>query len=751
MTDFNLDSGNYTHSSLTSTVLKLKASIAGADKNNPTQLAPWCTAPQWVGNTYCFPGMFVSNGGNLYQCHQSQLTNVAQFFTCGGNVPPVHVDNSGVFDGTAATVVTISNSSVTGIPCVVNWPSHGLQSGNVVVFTTSSALPLPLVQLTSSYATPYGVLYVDANNFNLVSLVGGTPISTTNAGSGTHTCRAGLVWFYRGKATGVTTTPFMSAPPINGADTMTGCVSIFSATSSWSASVYITAGLMTIVGSITGSGLQYNNAYGCTFTGAGVASGTQIIKLYSGTGAVGGTNPLAGDVYQLSNASGTPQTLGSSGSPITVTWGGVTGSVASGGLNLAYQVSKSIASPFYIGKGIVDTTTLPYNILPATSLTVAATLTTTPSQAGNYSIGFETNARWIAFQPAGPSYPGDQFKCRIVINNRYVSLNRICNPLILPFAGSGTYLIDLSKFTETPESINKVVIYGFGATSSIASNIFMGANDSIWPLQNHNRLKISFEGDSLTSGGNGNPYDAASLWTDKICMMMGQDNYFNNATGGTGFISNNYGQVFGLDMTVGTQPGAGALLANAKTTYYQRLNTISPLYASINAFAPNVHIVAGNHNDGAFTTTTQMIAAIQLYIQAFRLSNPNAILIVTGPRLLGGDSLSQNITNYIGMNTSELCVLTAVTGLTAMPVPYGGYIQSPTDALTYYIATTLDPTGNTTNASGPCGPWSGGSGYNSRYFYNMYNIGDSHPMPPEYDMWTHFLFNKIKLILASIS
>lgn len=72
-------------------------------------------------------------------------------------------------------------------PCVVTKSTHGLITGDTVYFTTTGALP---TGLTAS--TPYYVIYIDANTFNLSdtylhSLAGTGKINTSGSQSGTHT------------------------------------------------------------------------------------------------------------------------------------------------------------------------------------------------------------------------------------------------------------------------------------------------------------------------------------------------------------------------------------------------------------------------------------------------------------------------------------------------------------------------------------------------------------------------------------
>lgn len=82
-------------------------------------------------------------------------------------------------DGKSSTV-TISNAS----PAVVTWTAHDLKADQEVKFTTTGALPNPLVAGTTYYVISAGLA---ANTFQISATMGGAAINTTSAGSGTHT------------------------------------------------------------------------------------------------------------------------------------------------------------------------------------------------------------------------------------------------------------------------------------------------------------------------------------------------------------------------------------------------------------------------------------------------------------------------------------------------------------------------------------------------------------------------------------
>ena len=80
---------------------------------------------------------------------------------------------------TAGTTVTISIAT----PAVVGWTAHGLVVGQPVSFTTSGELPTGIVSSRIYYVSSV----VDADNFQISILKGGSSLNTTGSQSGTHT------------------------------------------------------------------------------------------------------------------------------------------------------------------------------------------------------------------------------------------------------------------------------------------------------------------------------------------------------------------------------------------------------------------------------------------------------------------------------------------------------------------------------------------------------------------------------------
>lgn len=101
------------------------------------------------------------------------------------SISSIDADTTGVaitLNLVASAAVTISNSATTGVPAVFTWANHGRAVGNILQFTTTGSLPTGVATTTDYYVRTV----LDANTFLISATAGGTPISTTTAGSGTH-------------------------------------------------------------------------------------------------------------------------------------------------------------------------------------------------------------------------------------------------------------------------------------------------------------------------------------------------------------------------------------------------------------------------------------------------------------------------------------------------------------------------------------------------------------------------------------
>lgn len=110
-------------------------------------------------------GNFYGRSGTLW--HQATTPNKFGVLTINTQSP------------TAGTTVTISIAA----PAVVGWTGHGLSVGQPISFTTTGALPTGIVSSRIYYVSSV----VDADNFQIAVLKGGSSLTTTGSQSGTHT------------------------------------------------------------------------------------------------------------------------------------------------------------------------------------------------------------------------------------------------------------------------------------------------------------------------------------------------------------------------------------------------------------------------------------------------------------------------------------------------------------------------------------------------------------------------------------
>ena len=75
-----------------------------------------------------------------------------------------------IIDDYNSGTVTMTNAN----PCVATYTAHGLVENNIVVFTTTGALPTNVVASTNYYVTS-----VTTNTFQFSATLGGTPIDST--------------------------------------------------------------------------------------------------------------------------------------------------------------------------------------------------------------------------------------------------------------------------------------------------------------------------------------------------------------------------------------------------------------------------------------------------------------------------------------------------------------------------------------------------------------------------------------------
>lgn len=98
------------------------------------------------------------------------------------------IDEAATLDDKTTAVVTISQAN----PAVVTLAAHGRAAGDYVTFSTTGALPAPLVAGTQYFIIAAGLV---AGSFEISATLGGAAIVTTNAGSGVHTAVMGVPFY----------------------------------------------------------------------------------------------------------------------------------------------------------------------------------------------------------------------------------------------------------------------------------------------------------------------------------------------------------------------------------------------------------------------------------------------------------------------------------------------------------------------------------------------------------------------------
>lgn len=95
-----------------------------------------------------------------------------------------------------SATVTITQAS----PAVITWTAFDHPVKTPVIFTTSGALPAGITAGRAYFIHSR----VDANRFRISASIGGAPVVTTSAGSGTHTCTASTHYIYESLQAGNT-------------------------------------------------------------------------------------------------------------------------------------------------------------------------------------------------------------------------------------------------------------------------------------------------------------------------------------------------------------------------------------------------------------------------------------------------------------------------------------------------------------------------------------------------------------------
>lgn len=246
-------------------------------------------------------------------------------------------------------------------------------------------------------------------------------------------------------------------------------------------------------------------------------------------------------------------------------------------------------------------------VLYKNSGTVAAPVRATST--GKSCIRFVTNAKkWIALCAQNAIYQYLSAVKAIKINGQF-----LCEQSIAAYTAAtlnpGAYLLDLTKF---PAGNKTIEVFFHDSRIASFNKIAVGTDEFVFPLTSPNNFKIALEGDSITDMTYLSSYDWYARAEVQLGEMLGSQNVLNNSIGGTGMIQDNSG---------------------TKTTYIQRLPDIT-------AFAPDLLIIGGAHNDDSYTSAARIAAALA-YFAAVRAALPNCTIAVQGGNLLQGELATQ--------------------------------------------------------------------------------------------------------------
>ena len=141
------------------------------------------------------------------------------------------------------------------------------------------------------------------------------------------------------------------------------------------------------------------------------------------------------------------------------------------------------------------------------------------------------------------------------------------------------------------------------------------------------------------------------------------------------------------------------------------------------AFQPDIHVVVGIHNDYSGYTSAARIQAVSDYITKFNQNLPDKDLVITGPKVLWGDTVAPMLQLEADIQAGILA--SGATNVTFIPT------------VSYAL-------GDVANNSGL---WFGGF-VNGKYFFKNAGFTDPHPLTPESTMFNNYLAANLRAIFG---
>jgi lysophospholipase L1-like esterase len=214
-----------------------------------------------------------------------------------------------------------------------------------------------------------------------------------------------------------------------------------------------------------------------------------------------------------------------------------------------------------------------------------------PTQSNNWAaITFLTDAPKVAIGQY-TSLPS-----RIIIDGHYLSPSS----LRASVAGNPSYYV-LDFSAAGGRKTRQITLESeFNATFW---GVRVDPESKVWAPDAADHVRVIAIGDSITGGGDGFPDQPATDWPSMLAKLLGWNDVWNSAIGGTGFIAQGAGDGF---------PNFG-----------QRIQDVC-------RNNPDLVIVFGGINDGVSSTPTQIQAAALAYFKAVRTCLPTTPIIVLG-------------------------------------------------------------------------------------------------------------------------
>lgn len=369
------------------------------------------------------------------------------------------------------------------------------------------------------------------------------------------------------------------------------------------------------------------NGLGCT-SGASAPTGTGLTVISDGSGKCS---------WQFLDNS-----YPSTSSPLMPT---VTNQTTTpSGLTLVYYPNTNPASFFCGGGHPVIANTHFYNFWSSTVVSGGNFAgDATKNMGDTWSCTFETDAPKFAVASYGSYGP------RLIVDGNLLQIGGF----VASTAGSPSWqVVDYAGVRKR----RRVTMQGFSSDSF--QGVRVDSASTIWPVSTGDHVRAIFIGDSITAGSAGGPLGSGWDWPAQFSFLVGIDDPWNIAEGGTGFLANNSGQGY---------------------TYLGHIQDFCNN-------SPDVGFIFDDINDEGTYTPAQITTAALATFQAMRDCAPGVPIVAMGA--WPGNS-GPSATRL----TSEAAILSAFTQWN--------------DSLSYYIPISNDPTGSWVSGTGTVGATTG--------------------------------------------